>query len=149
MSDNVNEFLKPRIVDIESAGDFRAKVSLEPLERGFGHTLGNALRRILLSSMPGAAITDAQIEGVVHEYTTIEGVHEDVLDILLNLKGVAVRMHSRDEASLALKKEGEGVVTAGDIRSRHRDRQSRSRDRSPAQQRLTRHDAARAQGPRL
>ncbi len=119
MSDNVNEFLKPRIVDIESAGDFRAKVSLEPLERGFGHTLGNALRRILLSSMPGAAITDVQIEGVVHEYTTIEGVHEDVLDILLNLKGVAVRLHARDQATLSLKKEGEGVVTAGDIQSDH------------------------------
>lgn len=119
MSDNVNEFLKPRIVDVSSTGDFRAKVSLEPLERGFGHTLGNALRRILLSSMPGAAITDVQIEGVVHEYTTIEGVHEDVLDILLNLKGVAVRLHSRDEATLSLKKEGKGVVTAGDIQSDH------------------------------
>lgn len=119
MSDNVNEFLKPRIVDISAAGDFRAKVSLEPLERGFGHTLGNALRRILLSSMPGAAITDAQIEGVVHEYTTIEGVHEDVLDILLNLKGVAVRMHARDEATLNLSKKGEGVVTAADIQADH------------------------------
>ncbi|MEX0606777.1 MAG: DNA-directed RNA polymerase subunit alpha, partial [Halofilum sp. (in: g-proteobacteria)] len=119
MSDNVNEFLKPRIVDVSTTADFRAKVALEPLERGFGHTLGNALRRILLSSMPGAAITDAQIEGVVHEYTTIEGVHEDVLDILLNLKGVAVRLHTRDEASLSLKKEGEGVVTAADIQSDH------------------------------
>ncbi len=119
MSDNVNEFLKPRIVDVSTSGDFRAKVALEPLERGFGHTLGNALRRILLSSMPGAAITDAQIEGVVHEYTTVEGVHEDVLDILLNLKGVAVRLHSRDEATLSLKKEGESVVTAGDIQSDH------------------------------
>ncbi len=108
MSGNVNEFLKPRIVDISALSDYRARVSLEPLERGFGHTLGNALRRILLSSMPGAAITDVQIEGVVHEYTSIEGVHEDVMDILLNLKGVAIRMHARDEASLSLEGRGRG-----------------------------------------
>jgi len=119
MTTNVNEFLKPRIVDISTISDYRAKVSLEPLERGFGHTLGNALRRILLSSMPGAAITDVQIEGVVHEYTTIEGVHEDVMDILLNLKGVAVTLHTRDDATMTLKKKGEGVVTAGDIESDH------------------------------
>lgn len=119
MSGNVNEFLKPRIVDITAIGDNHARVSLEPLERGFGHTLGNALRRILLSSMPGAAITEVQIEGVVHEYTTIEGVHEDVLDILLNLKGVAITLHARNEATLTLKKKGEGVVTAGDIQADH------------------------------
>ena len=119
MTGNVNEFLKPRIVDITTISDYHAKVSLEPLERGFGHTLGNALRRILLSSMPGAAVTEAQIEGVVHEYTTIEGVHEDVMDILLNLKGVAVTLHARDEATLTLKKKGEGVVTAGDIEADH------------------------------
>jgi DNA-directed RNA polymerase subunit alpha len=119
MSGNVNEFLKPRIVDSTAVSDYHARVSLEPLERGFGHTLGNALRRILLSSMPGAAITDVQIEGVVHEYTTIEGVHEDVMDILLNLKGVAIRMHTRDEATLSLKKQGEGVVTARDIAADH------------------------------
>ena len=119
MTGNVNEFLKPRIVDISTISDYHAKVSLEPLERGFGHTLGNALRRILLSSMPGAAITEVQIEGVVHEYTTIEGIHEDVMDILLNLKGVAVRMHARDEATLTLKKKGEGVVTASDIEADH------------------------------
>ena len=119
MSGQVNEFLKPRIVDISTVSDYHARVSLEPLERGFGHTLGNALRRILLSSMPGTAITDVQIEGVVHEYTSIEGVHEDVMDILLNLKGVAIRMHSRDEATLSLNKKGEGVVTAGDIQAGH------------------------------
>ncbi len=119
MSGNVNEFLKPRIVDISTISEYHARVSLEPLERGFGHTLGNALRRILLSSMPGAAITDVQIEGVVHEYTSIEGVHEDVMDILLNLKGVAIKMHSRDEASLSLSKKGEGVVRAGDIQADH------------------------------
>jgi DNA-directed RNA polymerase subunit alpha len=119
MAGNVNEFLKPRIVDVTTVSDYHAKVSLEPLERGFGHTLGNALRRILLSSMPGAAITEAQIEGVVHEYTTIEGVHEDVMDILLNLKGVAVTLHARDEATLSIRKKGEAVVTAGDIESDH------------------------------
>lgn len=116
---NVTEFLKPRIVDVQTVSQFHARVALEPLERGFGHTLGNALRRILLSSMPGAAITQVQIEGVVHEYTTIEGVQEDVLDILLNLKGVAIRLHARDTAELRLKKSGEGVVTAGDITSDH------------------------------
>lgn len=116
---NVTEFLKPRIVDVEAVSEFHARVALEPLERGFGHTLGNALRRILLSSMPGAAITEVEIEGVVHEYTTMEGVHEDVMDILLNLKGVAIRLHTRDSAELRLRKSGEGVVTAGDISSDH------------------------------
>jgi len=119
MSTNVTEFLKPRIVDVQTISDFHARVALEPLERGFGHTLGNALRRILLSSMPGAAITDVQIDGVVHEYTTIEGVHEDVMDILLNLKAVAIRMHAREAAELRVSKKGEGVVKAGDISSDH------------------------------
>jgi len=116
---NVTEFLKPRIVDVEAISEYHAQVALEPLERGFGHTLGNALRRILLSSMPGAAVTEVQIEGVVHEYTTMEGVHEDVMDILLNLKGVAIKLHSRDSAELRLRKSGEGVVTAGDISTDH------------------------------
>lgn len=97
----------------------RAKIVLEPLERGFGHTLGNALRRILLSSIPGCAVIEAQIEGVLHEYTTIEGVQEDVVDILLNLKGVAIRMHNRNEAMLTLSKKGPGVATAGDISVDH------------------------------
>jgi len=119
MSGNVNEFLKPRIVDVSVISERHAKVTLEPLERGFGHTLGNALRRILLSSMPGCAITEAVIDGVLHEYTTIEGVQEDVMDILLNLKGVAIVMHSRDEATLTLEKKGPGVVTAGDIKLDH------------------------------
>ncbi|MDX1609317.1 MAG: DNA-directed RNA polymerase subunit alpha [Halofilum sp. (in: g-proteobacteria)] len=119
MAGNVNEFLKPRIVDIQTVSDYHARVSLEPLERGFGHTLGNALRRILLSSMPGAAVVEAQIEGVVHEYTSIEGVHEDVMDILLNLKGVAIQMHARDEATLTLSKKGAGTVTAKDLASDH------------------------------
>lgn len=119
MQGKVNEFLKPRIVDVQSVNDKQARVVLEPLERGFGHTLGNALRRILLSSMPGCAITSVEIEGVLHEYSTIEGVQEDVMDILLNLKGVALRMHNRDEATLRLSKQGPGAVTAGDIQLDH------------------------------
>jgi len=119
MLGKVTEFLKPRIVDVQVVSGKHAKVTLEPLERGFGHTLGNALRRILLSSMPGAAITEAEIEGVLHEYSTVEGVQEDVIDILLNLKKVSLRMHSRDEATLTLSKKGPGPVTAGDITVDH------------------------------
>ncbi len=119
MTDAVTEFLKPRIVNVEKLNDHRSKVSLEPLERGFGHTLGNALRRILLSSMPGCAIVDAQIEGVEHEYSGIEGVQEDVLEILLNLKGVAIVMEDRNEAELTLDVKGPAVVTAGDIQLTH------------------------------
>ena len=111
--------LKPRRVDVDQVSDTRARVAIEPLERGYGHTLGNALRRILLSSIPGAAIVEAEIEGVLHEYTTIEGVQEDVMDILLNLKGVAVRLNARETAELRLSKDGEGVVTAGDITIDH------------------------------
>src|SRR6201999_4548973 len=92
---------------------------IEPFERGFGHTLGNALRRVLLSSMPGRAITEGEIDGVLHEYTSIEGVQEDVVDILLNLKQVAIRMHTRDSAELRLHKKGPGPVTAGDIQTDH------------------------------
>ena len=119
MPDSVSEFLKPRLVNVQSLGVNRAKVSLEPLERGFGHTLGNALRRILLSSMPGCAVVEAEIEGVLHEYTTIEGVQEDVIDVLLNLKDLAIRMHARDEAELSLRKKGPGPVLAGDIALDH------------------------------
>jgi DNA-directed RNA polymerase subunit alpha len=97
----------------------QARVVIEPFERGFGHTLGNALRRVLLSSMPGAAITEVEIDGVLHEYTSIEGVQEDVVDILLNLKQVAIRMHTRDSAELRLNKKGPGPVTAGDIQTDH------------------------------
>ena len=119
MQGSVTEFLKPRIVDIQQVNDLRAKVTIEPLERGFGHTLGNALRRILLSSMPGAAVTQVEIDGVLHEYSTMEGMQEDVIDIMLNLKNVAIRLHNRDEASLSLKKKGPGTVTAGDITLDH------------------------------
>lgn len=114
-----NQLLKPSLVGAEKLSEHRTKVALEPLERGYGHTLGNALRRILLSSIPGAAITEVAIDGVLHEYTTVEGMQEDVLDVLLNLKNVAVRMHTRDEAELHLSKKGPGVVTAGDIATDH------------------------------
>jgi DNA-directed RNA polymerase subunit alpha len=119
MPDSVAEFLKPRIVNVQALGPQRAKVSLEPLERGFGHTLGNALRRILLSSMPGSAITEAEMQGVLHEYGSVEGVQEDVLDILLNLKGVALIMEDRGEANLTLRVKGPKVVTAADITLPH------------------------------
>jgi DNA-directed RNA polymerase subunit alpha len=119
MQESVNEFLKPRHVKVAPVNDLHAKVTIEPFERGYGHTLGNALRRILLSSMPGAAITESEIEGVLHEYTSIEGVQEDVVDILLNLKQVAVRMHTRDTAELRISKKGPGVVTGADIQLDH------------------------------
>ncbi len=115
MQGSVTEFLKPRLVDIEQVSLTRAKVTLEPLERGFGHTLGNALRRILLSSMPGCAVTEVEIDGVLHEYSSKEGVQEDVLEILLNLKGLAVKLEGKDEALLTLSKSGAGPVVAGDI----------------------------------
>jgi DNA-directed RNA polymerase subunit alpha len=119
MTDSVTEFLKPRIVNVQPITATRAKVTLEPLERGFGHTLGNALRRILLSSMPGSAITEVEISDVLHEYTTLEGVQEDVLEVLLNLKQVAIIMHTRDEATLKLQKKGPGQVLASDITLDH------------------------------
>jgi DNA-directed RNA polymerase subunit alpha len=112
-------FLKPRSIEVHNISPFHARVTMEPFERGYGHTLGNALRRTLLSSMPGYAATEVKIAGVLHEYSTIDGVQEDVVDILLNLKGVVLKMHGRDEAMLNLKKSGEGVVTAGDIEQQH------------------------------
>lgn len=112
---SVTEFLKPRLVDIEQVSLTHARVTLEPLERGFGHTLGNALRRILLSSMPGCAVTEVEIDGVLHEYSTKEGVQEDILEILLNLKGLAVRMQGKDNVVLTLNKSGIGPVIAADI----------------------------------
>src|SRR5690554_4901785 len=119
MQTAVNEFLTPRHIDVSEISPTHARVVLEPLERGFGHTLGNALRRILLSSMAGCAIVEAEIEGVLHEYSDIEGVREDVIEILLNLKGVAVVMHGKDQAVLTLTKKGPGVVTAADIQLDH------------------------------
>ncbi|MEI6894237.1 MAG: DNA-directed RNA polymerase subunit alpha [Colwellia sp.] len=115
MQGSVTEFLRPRMVGIEHINPRRAKVTLEPLERGFGHTLGNALRRILLSSMPGCAVTEVEIDGVLHEYSSKEGVQEDIIEILLNLKGLAVILEGKDEAFLTLTQSGEGPVTAADI----------------------------------
>jgi DNA-directed RNA polymerase subunit alpha len=119
MSEFATEFLKPRLVSVQAINERQAKVSLEPLERGFGHTLGNALRRILLSSMPGCAVVEAEIVGVLHEYTPKEGVQEDVLEILLNLKDLAFIMHSKEEATLTLNKKGPGEVLASDITLDH------------------------------
>ncbi len=111
--------LQPRGLSVEQLGPNHARVVVEPLERGFGHTLGNALRRVLLSSIPGSAIVEVEIDGVLHEYTTLEGLQEDVIEVLLNLKDVAIRQHSGDEAMLTLSRKGKGVVTAGDITVDH------------------------------
>lgn len=119
MQNNPFDFLTPREIAVETISPFHAKITLEPLERGFGHTLGNTLRRILLSSMPGAAIVEAKIDGVLHEYSAISGVQEDVVEILLNLKGIAIRLHNRQEVTLKLSKSGAGPVLAGDIESEH------------------------------
>jgi DNA-directed RNA polymerase subunit alpha len=107
--------LKPRIVEVEQLGASHARVVMEPFERGYGHTLGNALRRVLLSSMVGYAPTEVQISGVVHEYSTMDGVREDVVDLLLNLKGVVFKLHNRDDVFLTLRKDAPGPVTAADI----------------------------------
>jgi DNA-directed RNA polymerase subunit alpha len=114
-----NELLKPRIIDVQSISRSQARVTMEPFERGFGHTLGNALRRILLSSLPGYAATEVTITGVLHEYSTLDGMREDIVDLLLNLKGVVFKLHSRGEVTLRLFKSGEGPVTAADIETDH------------------------------
>ncbi len=115
MQISLADFLTPQLIQVEEFDKCHSKVVLEPLERGFGHTLGNALRRILLSSMPGCAVEEVEIDGVVHEYSTIEGVQEDVIEIILNLKGLAVILNGKDEVVLNLSKNGKGPVTAGDI----------------------------------
>ncbi|MBS0193145.1 MAG: DNA-directed RNA polymerase subunit alpha [Proteobacteria bacterium] len=119
MSVSAHQVLRPRGPNIERITTHRSKVVIEPLERGYGHTLGNALRRVLLSSIPGHAITEVEIDGVLHEYTTVEGLQEDVIEILLNLKDVAIRMHNVDHSMLTLARQGKGVVTAGDIKTDH------------------------------
>lgn len=115
MSQAINEFLTPRSIAVQAISSTHAKVTLEPLERGFGHTLGNALRRILLSSMPGAAVAEVEIEGVEHEYSAIEGVQEDVIEIMLNLKGLSIKLYEQNEAFLTIDKKGPCVVTAADL----------------------------------
>ena len=96
-------FLKPNLVDIEMISDTKSKIVIQPLERGFGHTLGNALRRVLLSSMPGSAVTEVKIDNILHEYSTIEGVQEDVLEILLNIKKLAIVLHKQDSLEITLR----------------------------------------------
>lgn len=114
---SVNNLLKPRSIEVETAegNPYSATVTMEPFETGYAHTLGNALRRVLLSSMIGCAPTEAQIAGVVHEYSQIDGVKEDVVDILLNVKGVIFKLENRDEVTVTLRKEGTGPVTAADF----------------------------------
>ena len=115
MQNSTSEFLKPRHIDVDTISAIRARVSMQPFERGFGHTLGNALRRVLLSSMDGFAPTEVSIAGVLHEYSTLDGIQEDVVDILLNIKGVVFKLYGRDEVHLKLKKSGVGAVLARDI----------------------------------
>ena len=133
MQSNATNFLKPRIIDVQNLSPTHAKVMMEPFERGYGHTLGNALRRILLSSMPGYAATEVKIAGVLHEYSTIDGVQEDVVDMLLNLKGIVLKLHNRDEVTLKLKKDRRrrGHRRRHRADARRRNHQSRSRHRAP------------------
>jgi hypothetical protein len=144
-------FLKPRIIDVQNISPYHARLTMEPFERGYGHTLGNALRRTLLSSMPGWAATEVKISGVLHEYSTLDGVQEDVVDILLNLKGIVLKLHNREEATLNLKKER---GRRGDRRgyradARRRDRQPGPRDRASRGGRQARHAVEGGAGARL
>ena len=117
MSDILAKLLRPRVVSVKEESLNKAQIVIEPLERGFGHTLGNSFRRILLSSIPGYAITDVQIDGVAHEFSAIENIKEDVVEIILNLKGVAFKIHGNEQEQFnaSLSKTGAGIVTAGDI----------------------------------
>lgn len=120
MQSSTAGLLKPRLVEVVSHNINHSRIVIEPLERGYGHSLGNALRRVMLSSIPGCGVTEVEIEGVEHEYTTIDGVQEDVIDILLNLKQLAIVLHgNKDEIELTLTKSGAGVVTAADIKLTH------------------------------
>src|SRR3989338_4490013 len=119
MRDMYSSYLTPRDIRVDVLSPTHSRIVLEPFERGFGYTLGNMFRRVLLSSMPGAAIVEIQIDNVAHEYSTIEGVREDVVDILLNLKGIAIKLHHRDEVTLKINKKGPGDVTAADIQLEH------------------------------
>lgn len=119
MQSYLANLIKPRLVDVTPVTKNNARIVIEPLERGYGHTLGNALRRVLLSSIPGCAVTSVSIQGVDHEYSSIDGVREDVLDILLNLKNLAIKVHEGNDTTLHLKRKGPGKVTAADISSNH------------------------------
>jgi DNA-directed RNA polymerase subunit alpha len=117
MQGSARDFLKPKLVDSVELSTNEYRVVLEPFERGFGHTLGNSLRRTLLSSMVGSAITEVAIDGVMHEFSTIEGVQEDVLDILLNLKETSVELNTSETATVIIEKEGPSQLTVADIES--------------------------------
>ncbi|MEO1888337.1 MAG: DNA-directed RNA polymerase subunit alpha [Cycloclasticus sp.] len=119
MQNLLSGFLQPKVTGVKSISPTSSKVTIEPMECGFGHTLGNAFRRVLLSSISGCAVTEITIEGVLHEYTTIDGVQEDVIDIMLNLKNLAVVLNAKDEAILTIEKSGKGQVTAADIQIDH------------------------------
>ena len=121
MQDTEKQLLKPRSITINPIeGELtNCKIVMEPFERGYGHTLGNALRRVLLSSMVGSAVTGVKIDGIAHEYSVIEGISEDVVDILLNLKGLIFKLHGKDKISLKLQKKGPTVVTGNDVTLTH------------------------------
>ena len=119
MPSPIFKFLKPQTFEINSIGDNVEQIVIEPLERGFGHTLGNSLRRTLLSHLRGAAVTEVEIEGVNHEYSSLDGVYEDVIEILLNLKNLPMRINGTDEVQLTLSHSGAGEVRAGDIKCPH------------------------------
>jgi len=111
---NWQELIKPNKLDVVSSNQFKSVIVAEPLERGYGLTLGNALRRVLLSSLQGAAVTAVQIDGVLHEFSSIAGVREDVTDIVLNVKEIALRMEGEGPKRMVVRKEGPGVVTAAE-----------------------------------
>ena len=118
MTDNfdmIKDFLTPKEILVEEVDSNNSKIVLEPLERGFGHTLGNALRRIILSSIPGAAVSEAKINGVLHEFGSIDGVKEDVINILLNLKGLSVRLSDQEEVEISVNKSGSGDIKGSDF----------------------------------
>ena len=119
MAETVNGLLKPSIISVQEHNSNQATVTLGPLGRGLGYTIGNALRRVLLAFIPGCAITEVSIEGVVHEYSSKEGIQEDIINILLNLKGVYFQLEGRDVVELVLHKKGEGPVLAGDFQLPH------------------------------
>ena len=119
MQANAPELLRPRLVDVKPVATNTARITIEPLDRGFGHTLGNALRRVLLSSVPGWSVVEVEIDSVLHEYTALEGVQEDVTEILLNIKELAIRTNAREDAVLTLHKKGPGTVYAKDIQLDH------------------------------
>ncbi|MEL0244035.1 MAG: DNA-directed RNA polymerase subunit alpha [Gammaproteobacteria bacterium] len=111
----IKDFLTPKEILVEEVDSNNSKIVLEPLERGFGHTLGNALRRIILSSIPGAAVSEAKINGVLHEFGSIDGVKEDVINILLNLKGLSVRLSDQEEVEISVNKSGSGDIKGSDF----------------------------------